>query len=113
MRNMMLSLMILLVSCVKIPYHPLKDVRIILHEDGSIDLDRSRCRVRCYNYNKLNTVDDDKCGEDFRSGNFSLVMCNQVLATDLAFFAEEIKPAINFFKREFNDCRNRDAFDFE
>ena len=88
--NMMMPLMILLVSCVSIPHAPLYDISFKFN----------RCRLRCYDFNKLKTVEDSKCGPEFVSGNYSLDRCEQLLAIDAEFFAEELKPAIRFNQRQ-------------
>lgn len=106
---MMLLLMILSVSCVNIPRAPLYDL-LIITRDGKIDLKQSRCRVRCYDYNDLKTVDDDKCDTDdttFQSGNYPIEECNGILGPSVEFFAEELRPGINFNKRQCRDARNR------
>lgn len=90
--------MILLGSCVSIPPGPLYDIRI----DGA----NTRCRVRCYDYNKLETVSDNKCNDEdtiFRSGNYPIEECDQVLGPSIQFFAEELRPGVRFNQRQCED----------
>lgn len=108
LKNTMLLLTILSVSCVSLKKAPLHDLLIIM-KDGEIDLDKSRCRVRCYDYAKMETVDDRQCddGGTFNSGNYPITECNRILGPEIKFFAEDLKPYIEFSKRECEDSQNQ------
>lgn len=105
-KNTMLLLMILSASCVSIKRAPLYDL-LIIEENGQINLKKSRCRARCYDYNNLRTVEDFRCDTDvidFQSGNYPIEECDGILGPTVKFFAEELRPSVNFNKRR---CKRR------
>lgn len=108
LKNTMLLLTILLVSCVTIKKAPLYDL-LIIKENGQINLEKSRCRVRCYDYEKMETVSDRDCDNDdivFDSGNYPIDECSGVLGPTISFFGEDLKPYIKFSQKQCEDARN-------
>ena len=93
MRNMMILLMILLVSCRSIDPRPLAQYEV------------HRCRVYCYDYNNFATLDDKECGDNFESGNHPPESCAGVIGPYIDDWAEEIKPKVKYNIRKCEDAR--------
>lgn len=75
---------ILLVSCNTIEPRALADISFKFN----------RCRLRCYDFNKLETIADDNCGENFESGDYPLEACEGVIGAYVDDFATELRPKI-------------------
>lgn len=80
--SMTILLITFLASCVQIPYRPVKNYSYQFQ----------RCRVLCFNYNKLEAVDDRLCGENFVSGNYHVSECDDIIGPDAGVYAEDIRP---------------------
>lgn len=95
MKLMMMSLMILLVSCRSIDPRPL--VQYEVH----------RCRIYCYDYNNLKSIPDENCGDNFESGNYPPEACAGVIGPYVDDWADEIRPKVKFNIRKCQDARSK------
>lgn len=64
-----------------------------------------KCTIYCFDYNKLGSVDDRFCGEDFRSGDYHVSECDGVIGPDVGDYSADIKPIL---KKNIKACGNRD-----
>lgn len=80
--SIIILLKIFLVSCEQIPYAPVKNYSFKFQ----------KCLVLCFNYNKLETVDDRFCGEDFISGDYHVSECDNIIGPDAGIYAKDIRP---------------------
>lgn len=76
---------------------PLCDVKYIAQQD------RWRCRCRCFDLDDYKTVDDLKCGENFRTDNYPLAVCDGLSGFFPEDWAQEIRPKIKKLKRLHNN----------
>ena len=70
------------------------------HILADISFEKDRCRVRCYDMNNFKTIDDNKCGAHFKSGNYPLDECEGVAGFYLEDVAKEIIPTAKKIKKE-------------
>lgn len=102
LRIMILLLMICLSSCraPNLKPQPFADIAFFLNEDGTIDFDKSRCRIRCLDIDApFKKVDDKQCGEDFVSGNFHVLECDGLTGVHFEILGEDIIPWAKELKR--------------
>ena len=59
----------------------------------------NRCRCRCFNVNNFSTVNDQYCGEAFKSGNYNLEYCDGLSGFHINDWLEEVKPKIKLLDR--------------
>lgn len=94
MQKILTSLMILLTtSCVSI-----KPI-IIKHLSFKYD----RCRIYCYDANKMKAIADEKCGDTFVAGDYNIEACDNTLGIDLALFAKYLRGKI---KENISYCKD-------
>lgn len=87
-------LTILLASCVQIPYRPIK----------VYSWQFQKCTIRCFDYNKLGSVDDRFCGETFVSGDYHVSECDGIIGSDAGVYTRDIKPVVI---KNIRACNNR------
>jgi len=78
-----------IVSCVHYGHRPIKDLSFKMN----------RCRIQCYNVDKLKVAEDIKCGEDFESGHYPVEACEGIIGFDADYVAEDLKPKIKKNKK--------------
>ena len=66
-----------------------------------------RCRVNCYNYNKMKIIKDWKCGPNFVSGNYPIEKCHGIFGISKKNFAEELKPKVKLNIEYTQDLEDR------
>lgn len=59
-----------------------------------LSLQFNRCRLKCFDINKWETVPDKLCGEKFVSGNYALEECDETIGMTKEIWAKEIRPKI-------------------
>ena len=77
-------------SCVQIPDAPIYYV----------DFKLNFCEMACYDYNEGQVIDDSKCGDDFKGGQYPIEACDQITGPHIKFFSEELKPGYEHNKKE-------------
>lgn len=109
LRITILLLTICLSSCraPNLKPQPFADIAFFLNPNGSIDFNKSRCRIRCVDIDApLKRVDDNQCGEDFVSGNFDIRECDGLTGVHFEILGEDVIPWARELKRFGEDeCR--------
>jgi len=76
------------------------DLAFFYNEDGSINFEKSRCRLRCINIDgPFRQVDDRRCGEEFESGNYDITECDGLIGVYVDVLGEEVIPWAKELKR--------------
>jgi len=53
-----------------------------------------RCRCRCFDVNNNTTLEDSKCGEAFKSGNFHIQRCDEIAGPVKTDWVKHIRPKL-------------------
>ena len=68
---------------------------------------KNRCRCRCFNLTNHTVVEDNNCtwtdGEEFRSGDYELEVCEGISGFFIDDWAKEVMPKTKKLKRIFNN----------
>ena len=94
LKTLIATTMLLTISCNSIKHIPVKQLSFKFN----------RCRVYCFNPNTLKTAADEKCGEDFISGDYDILVCDELLGVDTATYAEYLRGKI---KEQIRYCEDR------
>lgn len=73
------------------------------------DFEKMRCRCSCFDMNKNKTVKDNKCDKEnevFKSGNYPLKECDQIVGPTLQDWSKYVRPNIRrLYKIKTTNCK--------
>lgn len=94
----MALLTIFLVSCkgvnTRIVCKQIESAKIDALIVSQVSFKFNRCYKRCFSISDYQTVPDSQCGENFKSGNYPLETCDEVMGFHTNAWATELRPKL-------------------